>query len=487
MGRESVAKSTKWSLMSLVSTQVIRITFTVILAPILGPTNFGIVGQATIYIAFAAVFMDLGLAAVLIQRPNLDRRVVGTVTAVNLVVVGVLVTFTLAFADLWSGIFDTPELAGVLRVLSLTFVFIGLAVVPGALLARRLDFKLLGIAQVTSSVIGGVAGVVAALNGAQYWALVVQTLLRDAVYVLMLLAVTGRPIVTWSTEALRSIARMSRNVYGSQLLGYFNSHADDFLVAWRLGAAPLANYALSYRILQLPVQALGQTANRLVLPIFSQLQGDASRQARYYFSTITSLSLVVIPTMLIVALSAPVVVTVFFGPAWEGAIRPTQILAIASIVWTLMTVNSPVLIANDRPQWLFRYSLVNTVALVGAAAVGLRYGIAGVAWALLIAGIPLALILLRLTGKVIPIGARSYARAIAPASIGAIAMLGVWILAGPTVGSWFGDLGGIGAMTVLTISVFVGIVWLGWRETFRQQVSFVRAMIGVETNVSEPA
>lgn len=485
--RDSIAGGAKWSLVSLVTKQVVQIAFTIVLARLIGPSSFGIVGQALIYVAIATTVLDLGMAATLIQKPQLDRRVIGTATSAVLATAGFLVITTLALAPFWASLFDTPELTGILRVLSLSFVLNGLAVVPGALFVRRLDFKLIGIAQVSSTVIGGIAGVLAALNGAEYWALVIQILVRDAVHSLILLAVDGLPVLVASRSAAKDLTGTSRNVLGSHLLGLLNSHADDFLVGWQLGAASLANYSLSYRILQLPVQALGQTANRLVLPVFSRLHDDEPRQAKYYLSAISSLSLAVVPLMTIVALAAPLAIPAVFGHAWTPAVTPTQILALASIIWTLMTVNSPVLIANGRASWLFRYSIVNTGVLVAAAALGVRGGIVGVAWGLLLAGIPMAIVLLLVVRRVIPFTLRQYAIALVPSLTGAVAMAGFWYFARGPIEAQTSSLGTVVLVSVMSIIIYVGVLWIAWRGESRRQIEFVRAMIGRASDATELA
>jgi PST family polysaccharide transporter len=476
VNRGTVARSARWSLVSLLAKQAARIGFSILLARLLGPENFGIIAQATIYLALASVFLDVGVASALIQRERLDREVIGTATWANLAVLSFLVVLTLAGAGLWADFFNTPELTAVLRVLSLTFVFNGFAVVPTALLTRRLDFKLLGVGEVVSTLIGGVVGVALALNGGNYWALVAQTLVRDAVFVAIVLWFTGPPVFAWSRAALSSIARFSRNVFGSQILNFVNQNADNTLIAWRLGATQLAYYALSYRVLMLPVQILGQTANRLVLPVFSRLNDDRPRQTRYYLTVITSLSLTVTPIMMLVALGASRGVPLVFGPDWDPAIVPMQILAVASIARVLSTPNSAVMLARGKAHWVFRLSLITTSLLVLAFAVGLHWGITGVAWAFLLAGLPLALVILLVTARLIPLTVVTYVKAISPAATGAIVMVAAWAGAARVLGPGTGDLAFLLVCTAAAGGAFMALLLLAWRDVARQQAEFLRLM-----------
>jgi PST family polysaccharide transporter len=473
--RGSVATGVRWSSVSLVFKQATRIGFGILLARLLGPENFGIIAQATIYLAFTAVFLDVGVASSLIQQKTLDRKLIGTATTINLAVLGALVAVTLIGAPLWADLFDTPELTSVLRVLSITFVFNGFAVVPAALLTRRMEFKRLGLAEVVSSVVGGIAGVIAALAGAEYWSLVILTLTHDAVWLAILLAATGRPIIGWSWKAFHKIASFSRNVFGAQLLSFVGQNADNFLIGWRFGAVPLANYALSYRTLTLPLQVLGQTANRVIFPVFSRLVDDRQRQARYFSAALTGVSLFVLLPMTVVALAAPEAVPFVFGVDWHGAIRPMQILAVSAVLRIISSVSSAVILANGRANWVFRMNFISIPTHVAGFVVGLQWGIEGVAWSFLVVALPLTVVWLALTTRLIPLGMLGQIRALAPSVTSAVAAtLGWWTL------DQFGLSSGFAALLAQAgVSVLFGLLAVAvlWRSAARELADFVRLVV----------
>jgi O-antigen/teichoic acid export membrane protein len=387
----------------------------------------------------------------------------------------VLIALTLTTAGFWATLFDTPELEGVLRVLSFTFVFNGFAVVPAALLTRRMDFLRLGVAEVAGSIVGGTAGVIAALAGAEYWALVVQTLTMSAVALVVLLVITGPPIIGWSRVQFDKIIGFSRNVLGSQLLNFVGQNADNFLIGLRLGPAALANYALSYRILTLPLQVFGQTANRIIFPVFSRLVDDRTRQARYFSATLSAVSIVVLVPMTIVALAAPIAVPAVFGTEWTDAIRPMQILAVSAVFRIISSVSSAVLLGNGRADWVFRLNLVSIPAFVIGFAIGVRWGIVGVAWSYVAVAVPITAVWLALTSRLIPMGAKDQAKALVPSLVGAAAAAAAW---------WIFDLAGVlsgFAMVVVVSVVCLGIGWgavaLLWRNLSRTMFGFARLVV----------
>ncbi len=473
--RGAVAGGVRWSLVGLVATQVSRIGFSILLARLLGPENFGIIALAMIYVAFTLVFLDVGVGAAVIQQKTIDRRIIGTATTLNLAVLGALVALTLVGADVWASVFNTPELGGVLRVLSVTFVLNGFAVVPAALLTRRMDFKRLGVAQAVSSIVGGIAAVVAAIAGAEYWALVVLTITRDVIWLAILLVTTGPPVIAWSRVAFGKIIGFSRNVLGSQLLNYVGQNADNFLIGWRLGAAALANYALSYRILTLPLQVFGQTANRIIFPVFSRLVDDRPRQARYFSAALSAVSIVVLVPMTIVAMAAPVAIPAVFGIEWSDAIRPMQILAVSAVFRIISSVSSAVLLGNGRADWVFRLNLVSIPAHVAAFVIGLRWGIDGVAWSYVVVAGPLTVVWLGLTSRLIPLRARQQVQALAPSLVGAsVAFLGWWALDMAGVVSGFGM---VVAASAVSLVLGWGTVAVLWGNLSREMLGFARLVV----------
>src|SRR5262249_27923708 len=212
--RTKVASGVRWGIIVSIATQVGRIVFQVALMRLLGPWNYGIVGQAAVFIAVGQIFVHFGLAASIIQRPRLAPTEVGSAFWLNVTMGLVLAVSTVLAAPLLSTFFKTEELTAVLRVLSISFVLKGMTGVPTALLTRNMRFRDVGTAEITSTFISGVLGVGAAAMGAGYWALVIQTVSFEAMYLLLILCISGRPDLAWSATAARRLWSFSSRVMG---------------------------------------------------------------------------------------------------------------------------------------------------------------------------------------------------------------------------------------------------------------------------------
>jgi O-antigen/teichoic acid export membrane protein len=474
--RTKVATGIRWGIIVSIATQVGRIVFLVALMRLLGPWNYGIVGQAAVVIAVAQIFVHFGLAVSIVQRPRLDQSEVGTAFWLNFAM-GLLLAVLMVFgAPLLSTFFKTEELTAVLRVLSISLVLKGMTVVPTALLTRNMRFRSLATAELTSTFISGVLGVGAAAMGAGYWALVIQTVSLEAIYLFMILCISGLPDLSWSTTAARRLWSVSSRVMGADLVNYVSDQSDKFFVARFLGPTPLALYSLAFRVLQLTLGVLAR-AGQVVLPTFARLQDDRERLARAFLHVTESVSLAVCPAMTITILVAPIGVPAVFGEAWADAVVPLQLVAAMTIQYVLGGFMGPLTIAVGRADWEFRWSAVTMVVALVSFPVGLQWGTVGVAASYLIMLSVLNPIRFAIIQRLIPISARMYLRALAPAFACSVVLGVVWLLTEVLLQSATSGLVLATAASVTGAAAYVVALRVAWPDDFRRQLDLARLVV----------
>lgn len=474
--RTQVSQGVRWGVIASIATQVGRFAFVAALMRMLGPENFGIVGQATVYITITYIFLHLGTAATIIQRPQLDKAEVGSAWWVNVVLGSALAGLTVVTAPVLAGFFRTEQLTAVLRVLAICFVLKAMAVVPMALLYRGMRFRSLGIAEIGSTLLGGALAVVAAANGAGYWALVVQTVAMDAIYLTALFWIGGRPELSWSTTAARRLWSFSSRVMGSELVRYMSENSDKFLVARFLGATSLGFYSLAYRVLQLPLLMMEQ-GGRVILPTFSRLQGDRERLARVFLRMSESVALVVCPLMTLTILCAPVAVPAVFGEAWAPAVVPLQLLAAMTIQYLIFSISGAVVLAVGHADWEFRWSMFTMVVALISFAIGINWGITGVAAAYLIMGLALSPIRFMIIQRVIPLSAWGYLRSLTPAVASSSALCGAWLLVTAALGGTASGLTLVACGSVAGLAAYLVAARVLWPQDLRYQLEFARLVV----------
>jgi PST family polysaccharide transporter len=460
--RGNVAAGVRWTTVSLFGVQGARIVFSLVLASLLGPTNFGIVGQATIYIALTSIFLDLGFGVTIIQRERLTKEDIGTVSWLNAATAVAVSASTIALAPAIAQFFGTPELTAVLRVLALTVLLKGLTVIPRALLTRQMRFQALSIVEVSATIAGGVAGIASAYRGAGYWALVIQTVVTDLLYVIGVRAVERGGSWRFSRRAVRELGTYSATVMGSQLLWYAKDNSDNLLIAKYLGPSALANYSIGYRVMMVPIQTFSQVVVRVMLPTFARLRRAPDELAGYFLKATQAISMMTFPLMAGVVLATPMGIPWLIGEEWEPSVVPMQLLAVTAAHQSVLSLGGPALMATGRAAWLLRFSLFSTVVSVGAFIIGLRWGINGVAGAFTLAGLALAPIFVTILSKIMPITFARWLRAILPALTGcltmSVAFLGLRELLVPLVATP-AVLGGCIAFAATT---YAATIWFGF-------------------------
>lgn len=471
--RTQVSAGVRWGVITSVATQVGRLGFMTLLMRLLGPHNFGIVGQAAVFIAITQIFLHLGLATYIIQRPTIERADIGSAVWLNVITGTVLAALTVVTAPVLRAFFGSSELTAVLRVLSVAFVLKALAVVPTALLNRNMRFRSLGTAEIAATFVSGTIGLAAALRGAGYWALVVQTLTFDALYLAIVIGMTGRPELTWSRSAARRLWAFGSRVMGADLVNYVSDNGDKFLIARFLGATPLALYSLAYRVVVLPVQLLSQSG-RVILPTFSRLQHDPERLARALLTASQTLAFVICPAMTLVVLAAPIGVPLVFGDDWGDAVLPLQLLALTTVQFMLATLTGPVVLAVGRADWELRWSVATMVVAVVFFAVGLRWGITGVAVSYLLLGVVLNPVRYLIIRRLVPVTARSYLRALAPAAVCSAALCGAWLLVAAVLRGATADVPLLAGASVAGLVAYVVAARVLWPQDLRVQLAFAR-------------
>jgi O-antigen/teichoic acid export membrane protein len=385
--RKEASASVRWSAAAVIGRQFPQMVAALVLARVLGPETYGVISAATVYVTFTTLLLDQGLASALVQLPNPSRRLAGAVATVNILAAIVLGALTAGLSPQVAGFFRSPALAPLLAVLGAGLLLKGLAITPRAMLQRQLRFRAIGQADIAGGTIGAIAGITAALTGSGIWSMAWMVLITDAVIAaMMLLAGRGASAPNLHLGELRDILPFSLRVFGSNALAFLSRNTDNILIGRFLGVGSLSLYSMSYRVLVVPVQMIGQTVNRVVFPMFARLQDRVDLVAKGLLRAMDVLALAAIAPMVLVSVAAPELLGLVLGPAWAPAAPILTVLAIAGAKETVFYVTGPLMRARGAGKLIIRYEVLATVVQVGAIVIGLAGGVLGVAWGWTIAG-----------------------------------------------------------------------------------------------------
>jgi len=353
---------------------------TVVLARLLVPAEFGMVAMVTAITGLASAFADLGLSEATIQRKEITHDQVSALFWINVAVGLGLMLVTAALAPVLSRFYREPRLVDITLLLSVTFLIGGLRVQPDALLKRQMRFSSLAIRDVASYALAVPIAIAMALRGAGYWALVALPLTLNLTQMtLSWLMVKWRPGLPRRDANVGSMVVFGGNVAASYLIFNLNRNADNVLIGWYWGAAPLGLYSRAYNLLMLPVRQLSAPAASVAVPAFSKLQGDPERFARYYLRATSLIMWISAPLFGFLFVAAEPVIILILGARWREAVPVFQILVISALGQMLLESTVWLLVSRGQSQRLLKLLLIISPVIVASFVIGLPFGIKGVA------------------------------------------------------------------------------------------------------------
>jgi O-antigen/teichoic acid export membrane protein len=367
----SFHSSLKWAFLMNWGDRAFSLLFTLILAAILGPRDFGIVALALIYIAVVQLFLEGGVQTAVIQREALEDEHLDSAFWLNFAWCLLLAGGSYLLAGWWARLNDVPELEDVVKVLSILLVIYGLTVVQLALFERHMRFRALAFREITAVVVGGALGLVLALRGAGVWALVAQQLGFAGTQLVLLWAMSSwRPRLRFSAAHARDLIGFSSGVFLSNLGGFINRRADALLMGIFFGPVAVGLYRLADRFVDNLLDVTMRPVARVSLPFFSRLQNDRAALKDAVASCIRTTLLLTVPAMLVLVACSDFVMDVM-GDDWAPAADVLKLLALVGIGKAVVFFTGPLLFAVARPHlravmlWVLAALSAGIVLLVG--------------------------------------------------------------------------------------------------------------------------
>jgi O-antigen/teichoic acid export membrane protein len=359
---------------------IILSTSTVVLARLLSPADFGLVAMVTAITILGQAFADLGLSEATIQRPEISHNHVTALFWVNVAIGLVLMSITAALAPVLAWFYHEPRLEDITLLSSLTFLISGLRVQHDALLRRQMRYLSLAIRDVVSCGLAVPVAIGLAWRGYGYWAIVALPLVLNLTQMLLSWSmVRWIPSMPRRGAQVRSLIAFGGNVAASYLVLNVSRNADNVLIGWYWGAGPLGLYSRAYNLLMLPVRQLSAPAVSVTVPAFSRVQGDPERFARYYLRAVNLVTWIGVPVFGFLFVAAEPVVVLILGNRWREAAPVFQILAISALGQLLLEPTIWLFVSRGQSQRLLKLLLIISPIIVGSYAIGLPFGIKGVA------------------------------------------------------------------------------------------------------------
>lgn len=372
-------KATKgmfWSLAEYFGMQVIQLVISIILARILMPDQFGLIGMLTIFLAVAQSLLDSGFGSALIQKKDADQVDASSVFYFNLLVGFVLVSILFIAAPLIAEYFSEPLLLPLTRVLSFNILINAFILVPQVQLTKCLDFKTLMKVTLSANLISGIVSIFLALNGLGVWALAVQSLLANLIKAIFLWVFSHwYPSRSFSLASLKTMFGFGSRMLLSGLLDSVFSNIYQPLIGRLYTVADVGYYDRARNLERLSIQPAGSVLGRVLFPALSSIQDDRPRMKNAMREAIITTVFFHFPMMIGLIVIAEPLIIILMTDRWAPSIPYFQVLCIAGLLFPLHVINLNILQAVGKSDLFLRLEIFKKVFALIVIAVTFRYGI----------------------------------------------------------------------------------------------------------------
>jgi len=429
----SLLRGVAWTAAAKWASQALSWVSWLIVARLLTPEDYGLVGMAAIYLGLITLLSEFGLGTAVLAVRELSVEQINQLNGLAVLLGLASLLASCALAIPLGRFFHAPQLPLVVVAMSTTFVIASFKTLPLALLQRELRFKALALIDLGQALILAVSMIGLAVAGFRYWTLVCGAVLGSLVSTGAVLRVRRLPFAWPHPKSLKAAITLSSSVLISRLCWYLSANAD-FLVAGRiLGKAALGFYNVGWTMASVPVDRIATLVGQVTPAFFSAVQADRAALRRYVLRITEGIALITFPLGLGLALVARDFVGAVLGPKWEPTIAPLQLLAAYAAFRSITPLLPQVLqITRDARFEMWRMVVAAVVMPAGFYIGAQRWGTVGLAIAWVLADPLIAVPLYRRVFSRIELSLREYVMALWPAVSGtalmAIVVLAVGVL-----------------------------------------------------------
>lgn len=348
-----------WTSVERLAQQVIQFVIGVVIARILTPDDYGVVGMTAIFLAVANTLVDSGFGSALIQKKDKTESDYSTCFYFN-VAVGLIL-----YAAMWvaspriADFYNTPILTGVCRALSLTFVINALSAAQTARMTAEMRFREMSVVTVASQLFTGVLGLALAYGGYGVWALVFQQIAASVARLVGVeLCIRWVPSGTFSRASFRHLFGFGSKILCSSLINTIYNNLYTLVIGRAFSAADVGYYNRANQFVQLPSSTLLSVVMKVAYPLMAQVQDDTDRLRAAYSKFLRAPLFILYPVLFgLMALAEPLVI-VLLGEKWLMAAPLLQVLCIGAFFDPLTHINLNILYVKGRTDLVLRLELI---------------------------------------------------------------------------------------------------------------------------------
>lgn len=374
--KQKTLNGLSWSFIDQMGNLGITFIVGIILARILSPREFGLIGMITVFIAVSESFINSGFSNALIRKQNSTNTDYSTVFYFNLVVGFLFFGILYISAPAISSFFDEPQLTLIVRMMALILIIDSFTIIQRTILTKRIDFKLQARISIISSVGSGVIAIIMAYKGYGVWSLVFQRLSRQGLNSIFLWIWNNwRPQLVFSRESFKELFGFGSKMLVSGLINTIYLNVYYLIIGKFFSAESLGYYTKAGEFKRVPSQGLYAVIDRVSYPVLSSIQDDKSRLKINYQRLIRSSMFITFVFMLGMAAVAEPIVIALIGEKWRQSIIYLQLLCFDGMLYPLHALNLNMLQVAGRSDLFLRLEVIKKILAIPVIITGIYFGI----------------------------------------------------------------------------------------------------------------
>ena len=394
MNKKQLKKSTLtgliWTFADFSSSQGIRFVVQLLLARLLLPEHFGLIGMLLIVIAVSQSIVDSGMQNALIREKKSTQVDYSTVFYFNLIISLVLYGIIYWISPLISLFYEQPILTKMLRVLGVVVVLNAFSLVQRTMLTKEINFKTQTLINLVSTIISGGVALLLAFMGAGVWSLVAQNVIGQLFQaILLILYNRWVPSFVFSTASFKRLFGFGWKLLVSGIIDTAYRNVFNVIIGRTYTTSTLGYYTQAVMLRDIASQSVTSAVQKVSYPVLSKMQDDEDQLKRGYRTIIKYSVFITFPVMIGLAAIAETLIPLLFGEKWTGTVPYFQILCLAGMLYPLHAINLNILQVKGRSDLFLKLEIIKKaigMSLILVVVI-LKLGVLGLVWTSVISSV----------------------------------------------------------------------------------------------------
>lgn len=369
--KEKTIGALKWTTIDKIGQQIMQFVIGVILARLLTPEEFGLIGVLLIFNALSTVLIDGGFGQALVRKQNATIADFSTIFYFNLFISLLLYCVLYMLSPYISAFFSQDELTKIGRVYFLSIIFYALYFIQYVIVIKEMQYKKMAVVNIVSVLISGIISIILAYNDWGVWTLVIQQLIFHFLRaVLFFYFVNWKPKLMFRFQTIRDFWKLSINLLGVISLNVIFNHIYTIIIGRFFPVKQVGYYNQANKLSETVNSGVLQILQNTIFPVFVQLQDQRERFVRIFRKMTSTISFLYFPLIVVLILVSEPLILILLSEKWSHSIGLFQLLLLSIFFSPLYSININSLNANGDSNLTFKLEIVKKI-LISLSIVGL--------------------------------------------------------------------------------------------------------------------